>query len=68
MSQGSMTPASTELVVAILTALIAAFPQIATWISKGIEDDDSDLADRVRAILPFQGASEAARRKLEGGL
>lgn len=54
-----------SLVLAILQALITALPQLATWLAKGLEDDDSPLAEQVRAILPEGSASAAARRALE---
>lgn len=63
----STTPIASPFVLAILEGLIGLIPSLATWIEKGIEDDDSPLADQVRNILPVEGASAVARRKLEEG-
>ncbi len=57
---------ASPLVMSILQALISAVPTIGRWISKGIEDDDSPLAEQVREILPEEGASANAVRILEG--
>ncbi len=67
MNNPAATPIASPFVIAILQALISAIPEIATWIAKGIVDDSSPLADQVRALLPEDGASAAARRLLEGG-
>lgn len=59
---------STTLALALLETLIVHVPPLAAWIAKGLVGDDSPLADQVRAILPLESASGAARVELERDL
>lgn len=62
-----MSAASTarELAVALLPPLIQAVPELVGIFRKGVEGNDSPLADEVRRILPEEGASATARREIE---
>jgi hypothetical protein len=50
----------------ILDALIVAFPPFAALLQRTLpSDDDEPLVVRIRELLPFEGASAAARKLLE---
>lgn len=53
------------LALAILKSLLELVPALVPIVERGLEGDDSPLANQVRAILPEEGASAAARRELE---
>lgn len=49
----------------MLGVVLKAIPGLVPIIARGLEGDDSPLAAQVRARLPEDGASAAARRELE---
>ncbi len=52
--------------IVLLQALIAVFPPFAQLLLRYLPDDDAEpLINKIRALLPSEGASSKARQALE---